>query len=464
MKPDEQFTILQSVTSDSVGEVFQTVKKDGQGLAALKKIAPSLPTSAQAAVAYEDAVRKIHAAGPARTPRPIAMHLADEDSWIATEWVGAETLADFAGRLDSFESGVAAGIGCGLLDALHELHEAGVVHGGVTPHKVWLSQGFLPGGVIVGHPAQYLLRERAAEEISAQDALYLSPEQVRGEAPDVRSDLYAVGVLLYGLVTGTPLFSGRVEEVLSAHTDTPAPSASEHPNVSQDIADVIAIALHKNPEERFQTALAMRRALAHCRQGGDETSEQASAPLGMQRGQNIGELTVSNVLAQRAEEEAAAEKAAAEKAAAEQEAAEKAAAEIAAAQAVAEERAQAELEEAKEAAKEEIAEAEEAAVEVQEEAVAAVPATSEDASEQWFALSRDAEAFQRLHGEEEPPPLHEINRRYRRKSYVMIAAIVLGMLGLFLAIHFLTPSQTDQDAAESSNAPAIEDVAPEEAT
>src|SRR5699024_6741405 len=137
---------------------------------------------------------------------------------------------------------------------------------------------------------------------------------------------------------------------------------------------------------------------------------------------------------------------------------------IAAAQAAADERAQAELQEAREATREEIAEVEEAAAEVQAEAVAAAPVSTDDASEAWFALSRDEDAFKRLHGEETPPPLHEINRRYRRKSYIMIAAIVVAMLGVFLAIHYLAPTPTDQDAAESSNAPLSEDFDASEAT
>src|SRR5699024_2487188 len=110
----------------------------------------------------------------------------------------------------------------------HEMHEASVVHGGVAPRNVWLSQGFLPGGVIVGHPAQYLLRaptsalqDGVASENVESAAPYLSPEQIQGEAPDVRSDLYAVGVVLYELLTGKALFDGSTADVLNAHVNTP---------------------------------------------------------------------------------------------------------------------------------------------------------------------------------------------------------------------------------------------------
>src|SRR5690625_1508709 len=444
MKPEERFTILQSVATDEVGEVFQTVKKDGQGLAAVKIFVPAALQNDAAAKAYEDAVRKLHAVGAARTPRPILLNLASGNGWLATEWVGTDTLATFARRLDRFDAEVAAGIGCGILDALIELHSASVTHGSLTPDKIWLSQGFLPGGVILGQVSQHLLfgekpalqNGAPAAYVTEQNAAYIAPETVRDGTVDARSDLYAVGAILYELLTGKPLYSGSVTDVLKAQLESPLPKASDHPDVSQDVFNILEIALDKDPEQRFQAAVAMRRALAHCRKSGDEASEQASAPLGMQRGQNIGELTVINTLADAsaADAEAAAVAAAAAAAAAEKAAQEAKAAEEKAA--------------ADKAAQEARAAEEKAAAETaDQEAKAAV----ENASVEWFALSKDEEAFQRLHGEETPPPLQEINRRYRRKSYLMIAAIVVLVLGGFLALHFLVPSPTDNDAAESHN-------------
>lgn len=466
MKPEERFNILQSVASDDVGEVFQTVRLDGQGLVALKRFNASVLQNANARAAYEAVVRKIHAAGLARTPRPFAMNLAADNGWVGTEWVGAETLADFARRLDRFESEVAAGIGCGVLDALIELHDLGVVHGGLSPSNIWLTQGFLPGGVALAHPAQYLLRGegplltagKAAEGVSADSARYIAPERVRGEATGVSSDLYAVGVILYELLTGKPFYEGSADDILNAQLNTPAPQANAGGDVAQDLSDIIAIALSKDPSQRFQAAIAMRRALAHCRKGGDETSEQASAPLGQQRGQNIVPLVVADKAAdgQAAKDAAAATAAAAAaqqaakdaaaKDAAAQQAAKDAAAKEAAAKDAAAKDAAAKDAAAKQAAKD--VAAKQAAEKQVQIAAPLVAAASEEVSQAWFAVSEDEEEFKRLHGEEEPPPLHEINRKYRRKSYVLIASIIVVILGAFLALHFLTPSATADNAAE----------------
>lgn len=459
MKPEERFNILQSVASDDVGEVFQTVRQDGQGLVALKKFHASALTDASARSAYQDAVKTIHAAGPSRTARPVAISMAEDNGWVGTEWVGAETLADFATRLDRFEPDVAAGIGCGVLDALIELHELGVSHGRISPSNIWLTQGFLPGGVVLAHPAQYLLRggepllsgDKAAAGITTDTARYLAPEQVRGDDTSVSSDLYAVAAVLYELLTGKRFYEGSAEEVLNAQLSVPAPQASADGDVVQDLSDIIGIALNKDPSQRFQAAIAMRRALAHCRKGGDEASEQASAPLGHQPGQNVTPLLVVDAAA----EEQAAHEAAAAQAAAEQEAAKKAAeAEAAAEQDAAKEAAaaQAAEEEAERQAAEKKAAEEAAAAQklaAQQAAGPVVVAASEEVSEAWFALSDDEDEFKRLHGEEEPPPLYEINRKYRRKSYILIAATIVIILGAFVALHLLTPSTVADNAAEA---------------
>lgn len=471
MKPDERFTILQSVAKDPVGETFQTVKKDGQGLAAVKVFDASVLEDSAACSAYEDAVRRLHAIGPARSPRPVALHLDKDNSWVATEWVSTDTLAAFAGRLDHFEAEVAAGIGCGILDALSELHSASVVHGGLTPHKIWLSQGFLPGGVILGQPAENLLfggkpaldDGRAAAFVNKEDAPYLAPEQVRDGSADIRSDLYAVGAILFELLTGQPIFEGSAEEILQAQLNATTPKAAAHANVSQDISDILEIALNKDPEQRFQTAIAMRRALAHCRKSGDEASEQASAPLGMQRGQNIADLFVANTLKDTAAEKAAEEAAAqaeAEKAAKEK-AAEEAAAQAEAKKAAEAEKA-AEKEKSAKKSKNKKSNAKQSAQEktddveqdrAQPAAATPAPANVTEAADAWFALSKDDEAFKSMHGEEQPLPLVEINRRYRRKSVVMILAIIVLGLAAFAAVVFLGPDATSADKAESQNTP-----------
>src|SRR5438445_4910149 len=92
---------------------------------------------------------------------------------------------------------------------------------------------------------------------------YMSPEQVRGEMVDHRSDVYSVGVSLYEMVTGQrPFQSDSDVAIMAAHLQQmPRPPVELRPGLPKALSDVIMIAMAKNPAQRFQSADAFRAAL-----------------------------------------------------------------------------------------------------------------------------------------------------------------------------------------------------------
>jgi serine/threonine-protein kinase len=92
---------------------------------------------------------------------------------------------------------------------------------------------------------------------------YMSPEQVRCEPVDQRSDLYSMGVSLYEMVTGKLPFRGHSNySVMSAHLEEkPQPPIAVRPDLPKGLSDIILMAMAKDPRERFQTAEAFRAAL-----------------------------------------------------------------------------------------------------------------------------------------------------------------------------------------------------------
>jgi eukaryotic-like serine/threonine-protein kinase len=94
-------------------------------------------------------------------------------------------------------------------------------------------------------------------------AYYMSPEQVRGEVVDHRSDVYSVGVSLYEMVTGQrPFQSNSDVSIMAAHLQqTPKPPIELRPDLPEGLNDIIMTAMAKNPAERFQSADAFRTAL-----------------------------------------------------------------------------------------------------------------------------------------------------------------------------------------------------------
>lgn len=90
---------------------------------------------------------------------------------------------------------------------------------------------------------------------------YMAPEQIQGKVVDARTDIYALGVVLYELLTGELPFSGGDLAYRQVH-DRPVPPAVVNPKVSQWLDAVVMTALQKRPEDRYQDMTALKRDLA----------------------------------------------------------------------------------------------------------------------------------------------------------------------------------------------------------
>src|SRR5829696_7593364 len=153
----------------------------------------------------------------------------------------------------------------GVLDALAYSHKAGIVHRDIKPANVMLT----PTGAV---KVMDFGIARAVADTSATmtqtaavigTAQYFSPEQARGETVDARSDIYSAGCLLYELLVGRPPFVGDspVSVAYQHVREIPAPASSLNPEVSPALDTVLAKALQKNRNDRFQDAAAFQRAL-----------------------------------------------------------------------------------------------------------------------------------------------------------------------------------------------------------
>jgi eukaryotic-like serine/threonine-protein kinase len=150
-----------------------------------------------------------------------------------------------------------------VLNALSYAHQQNVVHRDIKPGNMMLT----PQGVVkvmdfgIARSDSDLTLTMAGTSLGTVN--YMSPEQVKGEATDPRSDLYSVGVCLYEMVTGQKPFSaGSDFSIMTAHVNqTPKAPVELQPGVPAALNQIILIAIAKEPARRFQTATAFRNAL-----------------------------------------------------------------------------------------------------------------------------------------------------------------------------------------------------------
>ena len=185
--------------------------------------------------------------------------------YIALEWLpqGLDRVlrAQFPEPLDA---PAALRIAGGVADALEATHRAGLLHRDVKPSNVMLRADATP--VLTDFGLATMLSEQALaarltpSNVVVGTADYMAPEQIDGGPPDPRTDLYALGVVLYELLAGHVPFAGREPmAALDAHRhEPPPPLPLEVPDAARA---VVERALRKQPSDRFGSAAEMAEAI-----------------------------------------------------------------------------------------------------------------------------------------------------------------------------------------------------------
>jgi serine/threonine-protein kinase len=201
--------------------------------------------------------------------------------YIVMEYVDGRTLRDVA-QLGAAPLGGIVHATIEVLLALEAAHAAGVIHRDLKPDNVMITASgrtkVLDFG-IAKLAAPGSVRTQTGAAIGTPP--YMAPEQILGEDIDARTDVYAVGVMLFELATGRRPFEGVTDyQIMEGHLRGPIPRARTlRTEIPASLEAVIDGALAKRPHDRFQSARAMARALKH-----------AAAELGSDQWQPLASL------------------------------------------------------------------------------------------------------------------------------------------------------------------------------
>jgi eukaryotic-like serine/threonine-protein kinase len=184
------------------------------------------------------------------------------DRFIVMELVEGPTLRELLDTEGRLAPERAAEIASRLASALAFAHGKAVIHRDVKPSNVLLPPD---GGVKLADMgiARLLSPEALTATLSVRGtALYISPEQVRGDRVDPRADLYSLGCVLFEMLTGRTPFEGDLAALSYAHTHTAAPRVrSIDPTVPAAMDELVAAMLEKDPAQRPPTGEEVERSL-----------------------------------------------------------------------------------------------------------------------------------------------------------------------------------------------------------
>jgi tetratricopeptide (TPR) repeat protein len=260
------YTIVTRVGGGGMGVVYQARDSKLGRTVALKFLPPQWSHDEDARQRF---VREAQAASATNHPNICTIHdiatAPDGQLFIVMAYYEGVTLKQ---RLASGPLGVdeALDIATQIADGLARAHAQGVVHRDVKPGNVILTEDgarIVDFGLATFADAVKL----TVEHSTLGTAAYMSPEQVRGQSADTRSDVWAVGVILYEMLTGHVPFQGSHVEAIAyaVRNETPAPIRASRPDVGEDVEQLVFRAIHKEPSVRFKDGREMARSLRHAR-------------------------------------------------------------------------------------------------------------------------------------------------------------------------------------------------------
>jgi serine/threonine-protein kinase len=227
-------------------------------------------------VFHERFRREIEIGSRLQHPSILRIFPADDHSrlYMAMEWLDGRLLREVLAEEAPLSVERAIAIAIQILDALDYMHGHGVVHHDLKPENIMIeaphqsdaddSIKIIDFGIAAVAGSRRLTFGKLSQVMGSPD--YISPEQVKNKRGDARSDLYAVGVILYEMLTGeTPFHGANPFAVMNARlVQAPRPPGEINPAISRFQLDAIVLrALERDPNQRYASAREFAWDLVH---------------------------------------------------------------------------------------------------------------------------------------------------------------------------------------------------------
>ena len=247
----DRYTISQEIGRGAMGIVYHGVDLTLDRAVALKQLAPALVRDAGVAQRFSQEARALARLSHPNIVQVYDLIAAGDQLWIAMELVDGEGLDKYLASRGSIPAHEAMHLARQMAQGLACAHDAGIVHRDFKPANVLLSPDRQVK--ILDFGVAKLADSSVATQIGTVlgTPAYMSPEQAAGRECDTRTDIYALGITLYKMVSGDVPFKGDTRAVLAQHlTQAPPCLSSVVDGVDRRLSETVAQMLLKDPDQR----------------------------------------------------------------------------------------------------------------------------------------------------------------------------------------------------------------------
>ncbi|HMA53048.1 MAG TPA: serine/threonine-protein kinase, partial [Acidobacteriota bacterium] len=292
-----RFEIIEEIGQGGMGTVYKAYDCKIREVVALKLLKPEIASDPEVIERFRNEIKLARQVAHRHVCRMYDLGEEYLSIYISMEYVPGEDLKSFIRRSGHLNEAKAVGLGKQIAEGLAEAHRLGVVHRDLKPQNVMIdkdgnakimdfgiarslhTRGVTGTGVIIGTPE------------------YMAPEQAEGRDIDRRVDLYALGAILFEMVTGRVPFEGTtpLSIVLKHRSEPPADPQTINAQISAGLSRIILKCLAKSRDDRYQSAAAVLEDLTAVEQGlpmTRQTTAKAKPATGRTKPLTDREITV----------------------------------------------------------------------------------------------------------------------------------------------------------------------------